>query len=276
MFVKRSAELIAVGAALLGAVAAVAGFGAGESSATAATATGKPPAIRVARTGLGRILVDSHGRTLYMFTRDSDTVYVPSACTGACAAKWPPALVTGTPTVGRGVKASLVSTADRGDGKPQLTYNDHPLYLYEEDGKPGDTKGENTNEFGGDWYALSPAGSAVRGPASSGRSNAAAAVSSPTAAAKTNAGTTVQVKGGEFFFRLSTKAAAKPGTVTFVFTNVGHVQHDFRINGKQTPLTSPGQTARLVVTFKKKGSYAYLCTVPGHAAAGMKGVFAVR
>jgi uncharacterized cupredoxin-like copper-binding protein len=88
--------------------------------------------------------------------------------------------------------------------------------------------------------------------------------------------TTVQVKGGEFFFRLSTKSAAKPGTVTFLFKNVGHVLHDFKINGKHTPLIQPGKTAKLVVTFKKKGKFPYLCTVPGHAEAGMKGVFTVR
>jgi uncharacterized cupredoxin-like copper-binding protein len=87
--------------------------------------------------------------------------------------------------------------------------------------------------------------------------------------------TTVQVKGGEFFFRLSTKSVAKPGTVTFVFKNIGHVLHDFKINGKKTPLIQPGKTAKLVVTFKKKAKYPYLCTVPGHAEAGMKGVFTV-
>jgi plastocyanin len=83
-------------------------------------------------------------------------------------------------------------------------------------------------------------------------------------------------QGREFFFRLSTKSAAKPGKVTFVFKNIGHVQHDFRIAGKQTPLLQPGKTAKLVVTFKKKGKYSYLCTVPGHAEAGMKGTFTVR
>ena len=100
----------------------------------------------------------------------------------------------------------------------------------------------------------------------------------PLASARADpaAATTVQVKGGEFFFRLSTKSIAKPGTVTFVFKNIGHVQHDFKINGKHTPLTSPGHTARLVVTFKKKGGYHYLCTVPGHAQAGMRGTFTVR
>jgi uncharacterized cupredoxin-like copper-binding protein len=88
--------------------------------------------------------------------------------------------------------------------------------------------------------------------------------------------TTIQVRGGEFFFKLSTKSIARPGKVTFTFRNVGHVEHDFKINGKRTPLIQPGKTARLVVTFKKKGKYPYLCTVPGHAAAGMKGVFTVR
>ena len=94
----------------------------------------------------------------------------------------------------------------------------------------------------------------------------------PTAAAVT----TVQVKDGEFFFRLSTKSVARPGKVTFVFKNIGHVLHDFKINGKKTPLIGPGKTARLVVTFKKKAKYSYLCTVPGHAAAGMRGSFTVR
>jgi uncharacterized cupredoxin-like copper-binding protein len=100
----------------------------------------------------------------------------------------------------------------------------------------------------------------------------------PLAAARTErqTATTVQVKGGEFFFKLSTKSIAKPGKVTFVFKNVGHVAHDFKIDGKTTPLLQPGKTARLIVTFKKKGKYPYLCTVPGHAAAGMKGTVTVR
>jgi len=89
------------------------------------------------------------------------------------------------------------------------------------------------------------------------------------------AATTIQVKGGEFFFRLSTKSLAHPGKATFVFKNIGHVSHDFKISGKKTPLIQPGKTATIVVTLKK-GKYPYLCTVPGHAAAGMKGVFTVR
>jgi uncharacterized cupredoxin-like copper-binding protein len=88
------------------------------------------------------------------------------------------------------------------------------------------------------------------------------------------AGATVTVAASEFKFKLSTKSA-KPGTVTFKVTNKGTVQHDFKISGKKTPLISPGKSATLKVTFKKKGSYFYECTVPGHAAAGMKGNFKI-
>ena len=114
------------------------------------------------------------------------------------------------------------------------------------------------------------------GRSSRASGDVSAAASTPGKARTQAAAKTIQVKGGEFFFRLSTKSIAKPGKVTYVFKNIGHVQHDFKINGKRTPLTSPGKTARLVVTFKKKGKFRYLCTVPGHAEAGMKGTFTVR
>jgi uncharacterized cupredoxin-like copper-binding protein len=90
------------------------------------------------------------------------------------------------------------------------------------------------------------------------------------------ASTTVQVAAKEFSFKLSTQSIPKPATVAFSVKNTGKMEHDFKINGKQTPLIRPGKTSQLVVTFKQKGSYHYLCTVPGHAAAGMKGVFTVR
>jgi predicted lipoprotein with Yx(FWY)xxD motif len=116
--------------------------------------------VRVAKTGLGKILVNSRGRTLYLFKKDAGT---KSACTGACATAWPPLRASGKPTVGGGAKASLVGTARRSDGKPQVTYNGHPLYTFIKDTKAGDTNGEGLNAFGGRWLAISAAGKQVSG-----------------------------------------------------------------------------------------------------------------
>jgi uncharacterized cupredoxin-like copper-binding protein len=87
--------------------------------------------------------------------------------------------------------------------------------------------------------------------------------------------TTVKVAASEFKFVLSAKSA-KRGLVIFKVTNVGKIQHDFEISGRKTRLLSHGQSATLRVTFLRKGTYPYKCTVPGHAAAGMKGVFTIK
>jgi uncharacterized cupredoxin-like copper-binding protein len=87
--------------------------------------------------------------------------------------------------------------------------------------------------------------------------------------------TTVNVKAGvgnALKFSLSRKTAPA-GKVTFVVTNVSALPHDFKIAGKKTPLLSKGKTARFTVSLRKGKSYTYLCTVPGHAAGGMKGTF---
>jgi uncharacterized cupredoxin-like copper-binding protein len=88
------------------------------------------------------------------------------------------------------------------------------------------------------------------------------------------ASTKVLVAASEFKFVFS-KKTAPVGTVTFVVTNKGKVAHDFKIGGKKTATLAPGKTATLKLVLKK-GKYAYLCTLPGHAAAGMKGVFIVK
>ena len=98
----------------------------------------------------------------------------------------------------------------------------------------------------------------------------------PALAAPSHAtGATVKVAALDTLkFTLSTKTA-HPGSVTFVVTNKGVLSHDFKIAGKKTALLKHGQTAKLTVVLKK-GNYPYACTVPGHAAAGMKGVFSVK
>jgi|SRR3954453_10105903 len=81
-------------------------------------------------------------------------------------------------------------------------------------------------------------------------------------------------KPSEFKFKLSTLRATH-GTVTFKVTNNGALPHDFKIAGRKTKLLSPAQSATLRVTIRKAGKYPYLCTVTGHAAAGMKGTLTV-
>jgi|SRR5579875_1705210 len=95
-------------------------------------------------------------------------------------------------------------------------------------------------------------------------------------AAPSAAVTVVHVKAFEYKFKLSKTSIPAPGTVKFVVKNTGKLLHDFKIDGKKTPLLQPGQTKTLTVTFSKPGSYSYLCTVEGHAALGMKGVFTVK
>jgi predicted lipoprotein with Yx(FWY)xxD motif len=140
------------------------GSGASASTAPAKTASGRPATVGGANSGLGKILVDSQGRTLYLFLKDSGT---QSACTGACASAWPPLRANGKPTVGTGANASLIATSPRSDGKPQVVYNGHPLYRFSGDQKPGDTNGQGQTAFGGGWFALSPAGNQVSGQPSS-------------------------------------------------------------------------------------------------------------
>jgi uncharacterized cupredoxin-like copper-binding protein len=91
-----------------------------------------------------------------------------------------------------------------------------------------------------------------------------------------SAGADPQVGAKEYSFKLSSKSTPRPGRVTFVVRNNGTILHDFNINGKTTPLIAPGKKKTLVVRFKRKGKYRYICTVPGHAELGMKGVFTVR
>jgi predicted lipoprotein with Yx(FWY)xxD motif len=173
---SKSIKMIA-GAAAVPMIALVAagcggGYGGGDStaaSATPKTASDQATTIGTANEGnLGTILVDSQGRTLYLFQKDSGT---NSACFGACASAWPPLRDSGKPTVGSGLTAELVGTTSRSDGMPQVTYNGHPLYLFYGDQKPGDTNGQGSTAFGGGWFGLNSAGNQVTAQASSGSSS---------------------------------------------------------------------------------------------------------
>jgi predicted lipoprotein with Yx(FWY)xxD motif len=183
---RRSSLNFIAGAAVIPLTALAAGCGGGATASTTppaspattsamSAASARAPAVHVANSRLGKILVDSRGRTLYLFRKDAGA---RSACFGACATFWPPLRASGKPTAGSGAKAALVGTTKRSDGKPQVTYNGHPLYTFKMDKKAGDTNGEGVNAFGGRWFAISASGKQISAKAP----KPAAATPSPRAA----------------------------------------------------------------------------------------------
>src|SRR4051812_44458178 len=102
-----------VATALVAALAALAVFLPHASAGNAATAG---PRVSTASTSLGRVLIDARGRTLYQFAKDRNG---KSACAGSCATFWPPLLASAAPRAAGGVKASLLGTTMRADGRMQ-------------------------------------------------------------------------------------------------------------------------------------------------------------
>ena len=141
-------------AAVLGMLAVLAFLLLRPAASNAAPATART-VVKTAQTGLGRILVNSRGHTLYQFGKDKNG---KSACVGMCATFWPPLITSGKPLAAAGAKTSLLGTTKRADGRLQVTYNHHPLYTFVKDTKKGQTNGEGLTAFGGKWEANSPAG----------------------------------------------------------------------------------------------------------------------
>lgn len=113
---------------------------------------GKPAEVRVAKTALGNVLVDSKGMTLYMFTKDTKDT---SNCYDQCEVAWPPLLTDGAPKATKGVDAALLSTTKRKDGTTQVTYAGMPLYYWYLDEKAGDVRGQDVGKV---WYVVMPDG----------------------------------------------------------------------------------------------------------------------
>jgi predicted lipoprotein with Yx(FWY)xxD motif len=132
------------------------GGGGGETTKPAAESTGTAAVVKVMDTPkLGKVIVDSQGMTLYDFHKDKGAT---STCYGTCATDWPPLLTTGAAKAMGGAEAPLLGTTKRKDGTVQVTYKGHPVYTFFLDKKPGDTKGNDVDFFGGEWYALMPNG----------------------------------------------------------------------------------------------------------------------
>lgn len=146
------------------------GRSAGTASPAIVIKTGSSP-------GLGTVLVDGGGRTLYMLTSEQGGKIT---CTdeNGCTKAWPdtelPKGVTSA-TAGPGIRAGLLGTVKDAAGSLYVTYGGWPLYTFAGDSSPGQAKGEGITSFGGTWYVLDASGHPVTaGPSGSTTSSAPA------------------------------------------------------------------------------------------------------
>lgn len=154
------------------------------AAGAAAGATGGA-VVKTRTTGLGRVLVDAQGRSLYLFEADKSG---RSACYGTCAKFWPPLLTTAKPRAAAGAKAALLGTIRRTDGRLQVTYRGHPLYLFVKDAKAGQTSGEGVDGFGGLWYVLAPSGASIVRQAAATAANPPATTTAPATTTPSSGG----------------------------------------------------------------------------------------
>ena len=132
------------------------GSGGATSTEDMTADTGGDPAVALAETDLGSILV-ADGRTLYAFTPDTEGI---STCYDDCASNWPPLVASGDVQVGDGLDASLFATSARTDGAEQVTVDGQPLYFFASDAAPGDTNGQG---IGDKWYVVGADGAMITG-----------------------------------------------------------------------------------------------------------------
>lgn len=141
-------------AVVMGAIA-LAVFAAGCGGAIPSS-DGGPATLKLSGPKSGQFLVDSQGHSVYLFAKDEGS---ESYCTGACAAVWPPLETSTAPKAGAGVQRGALGTIKRSDGDMQVTYQGHPLYYYAADASsPGETKGQDIEQFGSGWYLVTAQG----------------------------------------------------------------------------------------------------------------------
>jgi predicted lipoprotein with Yx(FWY)xxD motif len=154
---KRTVLAAAFAVALAAAGVAAAAAVTHQSSRSLAASHATAGRVTLHKTKIGKVLATSSGRTLYLFLADHGK---KSNCYGQCATFWPPLMKKGKVRAGAGVKAKLLGTTKRKNGKLQVTYKGHPLYLCKLDKGAGQIKGQRQDFFGGLWYALNASGAA--------------------------------------------------------------------------------------------------------------------
>lgn len=227
-------------------------YAASTTQATAApTTTGGLNVITVntaVNATYGKILVNSQGMTLYLYTKDTPNT---STCYDTCAANWPPLTVTGTPTGGSDLDSAKLGTTQRSDGSMQVTYNGWPLYTYALDTQAGDINGQNVGSV---WFMVSPAGDKI-----TTASSAAAGAANPTAASGqvAAAASNIQVSIANFAFSPNDLIVHVGDTVTW--TNSDSAPHTVTADDGSFSSGTLNQGGTFSFTFSKEGTFAYHC-----------------
>lgn len=163
---RRSRRNAALTALVSAAVAAICLAACGSSSKSSGAASVSSPATATVTAsklpGYSKVLTTSSGQAVYLLTSDPAG---GSRCSGSCAAQWPPLVETGALRAGPGVNASLLSAFKRGDGKEQVMYNHHALYMHK---GTGAASGAGLASDGGIWYLVAPSGKAVKSTSAGG------------------------------------------------------------------------------------------------------------
>ena len=174
---RRGRRLLSAGALGAAAVLALAACsksttaGTGSTSSPSSATSSSPAAnadaaITVATAsipGVGTVLVNGNGQTLYLLSSEKGGNLTCTDANG-CTKVWPDTELPSGKTAGiagAGVQASLLSTVKTADGKLYLTYNTFPLYTFTGDTKTGTAAGQGIISFGGTWSAITPAGAAA-------------------------------------------------------------------------------------------------------------------
>ena len=177
----RLGRQLLVGSLALGAAATVAACGSSSSSGAAAGSSSSAPAgassaaaVKISAEnvpGVGTVLVNGQGQTLYLLTSEKGGKITCTAANG-CTQAWPETVVSGgtAATAGSGVQSSLLGTVKDASGNLEVTYNHWPLYTFAGDSGPGVAKGQGISNFGGTWYVLNSSGNPVTSAQSSSSS----------------------------------------------------------------------------------------------------------
>ncbi len=193
-----ASSVVGVGVALV--VAACGGSSGSQSSNNASSST--PSSTNAAATSVmvktanssgGKFLVGPSGKALYLFDADKNGM---SACSSACAKLWPPLTTTGKPGASGGAMSADLGTIRRSDGTKQVTYNGHPLYYYAGDTSPGQTAGQGLNDFGAQWWLVTPSGSAITKSVSGGSSSSSSSSGGAYSSGSSNSSSSGSSTGG--------------------------------------------------------------------------------